>query len=137
MYMNPEEHRETTEVRETVDPADSTARRETVQRSRDTISGAVVARRVIWYIAGIIIILLALRIVLLLLAANQGNGFVDFIYSLSSIFASPFYGIFGYTPHYGEFYFEISSVVAIAVYALVAWGLARLFTLTSAHPSEV
>lgn len=131
--MNPEEHRETTEVREVQSPDSSAVRRETVQRSQDSVGGAVVAKRVIWYLAGIIIALLAIRVVLLLLAANQGNAFVDFIYNVSNVFAWPFYGIFGYTPSYGKFYFEISSVVAIAVYALVAWGLAQLFTLTSAR----
>ena len=131
--MNPEEHRETTEVRETVDRDGGTVRRDTVERSHDSVGGSTIAKRVIWYIAGVILALLALRVVLLLLAANQGNPFVDFIYSLSNIFAWPFYGIFGYTPRYGEFYFEISTIVAMVVYALVAWGLAQLFTLTSAR----
>ena len=92
--------------------------------------GAIVAQRIIWYIAGFIITMLALRLVLLLLAANQGNPFVDLIYAISGFFAWPFFGIFGYQPTYGQFTFEISSVVAIIVYALVAWGLARAFTLT-------
>ena len=92
--------------------------------------GAVVAQRIIWYIAGFIITMLVLRLVLLMLAANQGNPFVDLVYAISGFFAWPFFGIFGYQPTYGEFTFEISTVVAIAVYALVAWGLARAFTLT-------
>lgn len=92
--------------------------------------GAVVAQRIIWYIAGFIITMLALRLVLLMLAANQGNPFVDFVYAVSGFFAWPFFGIFGYQPTYGQFTFEVSTVVAIIVYALVAWGLARAFTLT-------
>lgn len=94
----------------------------------------IILQRVVWFIAGVIIALLALRVVLLLLAANRDAGFVDFIYGLSSFFASPFYGIFNYEPAYGQSVFELSSIVAIVVYALVAWGLAKLFTLTKSHP---
>lgn len=98
--------------------------------SESRADGAVVIQRIIWYIAGFIITMLALRLVLLMLAANQGNAFVDLIYAISGFFAWPFFGIFGYQPTYGEFTFELSTVVAIVVYALAAWGLARAFTLT-------
>ena len=126
---------ETTEVRETESvEGDTNVQSRTVKRASST-SGVVVAQRVIWYVAGVIIVLLALRVVLLLLAANQGSGFVDFVYSLSNFFAMPFYGIFSYEPSYGKsVVFEISSVVAIAIYALIAWGLAKLITL--ARPQD-
>lgn len=112
---------ETTTVREPVEQPVAVERR---------TDGAVVAQRIIWYIAGFIITMLVLRLVLLLLAANQGNPFVDFVYAVSGFFAWPFFGIFGYQPTYGQFTFEVSTLVAIAVYALIAWGLARAFTLT-------
>ncbi|RZJ87310.1 MAG: YggT family protein, partial [Chryseobacterium sp.] len=76
-------------------------------------------------------VLLVLRIVLLLLAANQGNGFVDFVYAVSGFFAMPFYGIFNYTPAYGSSVLELSSIVAIFIYALVGWGLVKLLTIGS------
>lgn len=93
-----------------------------------------VAARVIWYVAGVIIVLLALRFVFALLGANKGNGFVDFIYSVSHPFAAPFFGIFNYQTEYGVSKFELSTLVAIAVYALIAWGLARLVTIR--HPQQ-
>jgi hypothetical protein len=96
-----------------------------------TVSSGVVIRRAIYYIFGIIIALLILRLVLLLLAANQGAPFVDFVYNLSAVFAWPFFGIFSYQPTYGQSTFEISTLIAILVYALVAMGLGRLFTLGS------
>lgn len=123
-------NRETTEVRETSDNVDNTNTTRTV-RTADRADGPLVFHKVVWYIAGIIIALLALRIVFLLLAANQGSPFVDLIYGLSGIFAAPFFGIFGYTPAYGQSVLEISSLVAIAIYALIAWGIAKLATLTS------
>ena len=125
------EREQVTEVREpsTVQD-DATVRRESTVRSSE-VSNGVVARRVIYFIGGFIIALLALRLLLLLLAANQGTPFVDFIYGLSNVFAWPFYGIFSYQPSYGQSVFEVSTVVAIVVYSLITAGLARLFTLTS------
>ena len=127
--MDEEKNTEVTEAHD-VSSADgaNSLHRETVTRSSN-VSSRVVAKRVIWYVAGVIIILLALRVILLLLAANQGNAFVDFIYAVGGVFAAPFYGIFNYTPHYGHFYFEISSVVAAVIYALVAWGLTELLDI--------
>lgn len=86
--------------------------------------------RVVWYIFGFIIILILARLVMLLLGANQGSPFVDFIYGFSGIFVMPFYGIFG-QPTYGTSVFETASVVAIVVYALLAWGIAKLATITN------
>lgn len=97
--------------------------------ANDTASGMTVVVRVVYYVVGIINTLLAVRIVLLLLSANRDNGFVDFIYSLSGVFAQPFYGIFNYEPAYGSSVFEISSVVAIIVYTLVAVGIVKLLTI--------
>lgn len=92
-------------------------------------SGSTVAQRVVYYIGGAIISLLGLRLVLLLLGANQGNAFVDFVYGLSGVFVAPFQGIFG-TPVYGNSVFDLSTVVAIIVYALLTVGIGKLFTLT-------
>lgn len=125
------DNQKVTQVRETTTEEDgATVRPQSVEspRAADT---SVIARRVIYYISGFIIALLALRLILLLLAANQGAPFVDFVYGLSGVFAWPFYGIFSYQPSYGQSVFEISTVVAIIVYALIAMGLAKLFTLTS------
>lgn len=129
--MNTGQEEKVTEVRESNTVQDgANVRRQSVATSQSVDNG-VIARRVIYYIAGFIIALLALRLVLLLLAANQGAPFVDFVYALSGMFAWPFYGIFSYQPSYGQSTFEISTVVAIIVYALIAMGLAKLLTLTS------
>lgn len=118
---------QTTEVRERNVVNDNGDR---VQRRTVTASagGRSVMSRVVWYVAGLIIALLALRVLLLLLGANRDNGFVDLIYALSGVFAAPFTGIFP-TPTYGQSFFDTASVVAIVVYALIAWGIAKLFTL--------
>lgn len=121
-----------TEVRETtVQDGNTTVQRQTVA-NRHATPGVVVAQRVIWFIAGLISVIIAFRFVLLLLAANQGVPFTDFVYSLSAPFVAPFVGIFG-EPAYGTSVFEVSSLLAIAVYLLIAWGVAKLLTITRPH----
>lgn len=128
-----DEEQQTTEVRETNSQVGgANVQRRTVSRTTQT-SGVVVAQRVVWFFAGFIIVFLALRVLLLLLAANQGNFFVDFVYAVGGFFAAPFVGIFG-SPTYGQVYFDTASVVGIVVYALLAWGLVKLITLT--RPQE-
>lgn len=109
---------------------DTNVQRQSVTQTT-TVPGSVVAQRIVWYVVGVIIALLLLRLVLQLLGANQGNGFVDFVYALSGIFAAPFFGMFSYTPSYGVSYFEVSTLVAMVVYALLGWGVAKLFTIGS------
>lgn len=114
---------------------DRSVRRETVRSGASTDS-RIVAKRVVWYIAGVIITLLALRFLLFALGANRGSGFVDFIYSISAVFAAPFSGIFP-APTYGQFFFDTASLVAMLVYALIAWGIAKLFTLNTPRADVV
>ena len=102
-----------------------------------TVGPAVLAARAIYFIFGVIIAFIVLRMVLLMLGANQGNAFVDIVYDISAVFVAPFHGIFAYTPSYGVSVFEVSSLFAIVVYALVCWGLTTLVTLGSRHRTEV
>ena len=118
-------------VVETDEPTVPTDRDREVVTDRSGVPGSVVAQRVVWYIVGIIIGLLALRLVLQLLGANEGNAFVDLVYGLSGIFAAPFFGMFSYEPSYGVSYFEVGTFVAMIVYALIGWAIARAFTLGS------
>jgi len=90
---------------------------------------ASVVSRIIWLAAGVITLLLAFRFLLAALAANSGNGFVHFIYSVSHPFAAPFFGMFHYNDVYvrgSVSHIEIYSLVAIAVYLAIAWVLSAL-----------
>lgn len=103
-----------------------------VERAQPKANGQMVVARFVYFIASVIITFLVARIVLLLLAANQGNAFVDFVYAVGGWFALPFYGIFNYQPQYGQSVFELSSIVAIIVYGLIATGIVKLITLNAA-----
>ena len=127
------ETEQTTEVHETtVQPGGVEVQRHNVSHTSRS-SGLVIAQRVVWFVAGVIDIFIAVRFVLLLLGANQGAGLVDFVYGLTGVLVAPFVGIFG-EPTYGRFMFEWSSVLAVAVYTLIAWGIVKLITLT--RPQE-
>jgi len=123
------ETEQTTEVNETTtQPNGAEVQNRSVSRSTQ-LSGIAIVQRIIWFIVGVIDVLIAIRFALLLLGANQSAGFVDFIYGITGIFVAPFVGIFG-EPTYGKFMFEWSSLLAIAVYTLIAWGIVKLLTLT-------
>ncbi len=89
-----------------------------------------VASRVIWFVFGVIEVLLAIRFVLMLLGANAEAGFVRLIYGVTDIFMAPFAAIFS-TQRVAEATFEWSALVAIAIYALIAWGLTALIGAVS------
>lgn len=127
-----QETQQTTEVKESTVRDDGTAvAQKRVTRTAQT-SGVVLAQRVIWFIVGVINVLLITRFILLLLGANRDAGFVDFIYWVTSPLVAPFVGIFG-EPTYGRFMFDWSSLIAIAVYTLLAWGIVKLMTLARPH----
>jgi len=83
--------------------------------------------RVIYWILGILEGLLAFRLILKLLGASTSSSFVTFIYDVTKIFVAPFAGIFKPV----ESGFETSTLIAMLVYALVGWGLAKLVAIVT------
>lgn len=84
-----------------------------------------VVSRVIMFVFGVIEVFIAIRFVLMLLGANAEAGFVKMIYGVSGVLMAPFIAIFN-TQKVDGAVFEWSALVAIAIYALVAWGLTAL-----------
>lgn len=99
-------------------------------RATTTADSRVTAARVVWYVAGILLGILAIRFLLALLGANPANAFASFIYSISYPFVAPFFSLFSYNLRYGVSRFETYTLVAMAVYALIAYAIARFVTLT-------
>lgn len=79
----------------------------------------------IWLLFGLLEALLAIRFVLRLLGANQQADFARFMYGITTPFLTPFFGLFG-TPQYGAAALEMTTIVAMLVYALIAWFLTKL-----------
>jgi uncharacterized protein YggT (Ycf19 family) len=89
-----------------------------------------IVSRIIWLAAGIILLLLAFRFILSLLGANPANSFANFIYNTSHPFVAPFFGLFNYNNiQYGVSRFEVYTLVAMLVYAAVAWLLSAIVNI--------
>ena len=99
------------------------------EENEGTADATHTATNVVWYVAGVLLVLLAFRFVFMLLGANQANEFANFVYTISYPFAAPFFGLFGYTINYGVSQLELSTLVAMAVYALVAFGITQLVNI--------
>ncbi len=82
--------------------------------------------QVVWYLLGLIEVLLVFRFVLKLLGANPGAGFTDFVYAVSGVFAAPFLNVFRVTQVSGST-FEWASLLAMFAYWVLAYGLIKLF----------
>lgn len=92
--------------------------------------------KVVWYILGVIEVLLGFRFVLKLLGANYA-GFTNLIYTITYPFAQPFLGIFG-TIKSGASLVEWTTLLAMVVYLVLAWGIVYLIDLFNpATPKEV
>jgi YGGT family len=81
---------------------------------------------VTYFILAVIEVILLLRLIFRLLGANQDNGFITFLYGLSHIFVAAFNGIFNDQTLGSHGVFELSTLVAMLVYALLAWGVVSL-----------
>jgi hypothetical protein len=98
------------------------------QKTYDTKKAIFRSYQIIWYILGVIEIILAFRVMLKLLGASTVSGFTTFIYAMSSPFALPFAGILGITG-VSDMVLEWSTLIAMVVYAIIAYGVVALFQL--------
>lgn len=95
------------------------------------------AYQVIWYILGLIEVLLAFRFILKALGANPTSGFTNMIYIFSSPLAIPFRGIFPQVVAQGSV-IEWSTIVAGVVYFILAVGIVKMFQIVKpTNPQEV
>ena len=136
------EHRETEIVRDDVtgtnrvesrttsaDPMDASA-----ADSAEVVSTVSPGRRAVemtYLVFGLIEGLLAIRLILKLLGANPQAGFTNFVYGLTDFFMAPFRNLLPVvgTGSSSGAVLETSVVIAIIVYALIAWVVARLIVI--------
>ena len=96
---------------------------------RDRAHPSTIAARIVSFITSAILAILALRFVFVLLGANPANGIASFVYNVSEPFVAPFFNLFNYEFINGTARFEGYTLVAMAVYALIGYGIARLLTI--------
>jgi hypothetical protein len=79
----------------------------------------------IYLIFGLIEALLLIRFVLKALGANAEAGFAQFIYGMTGPLVAPFLGLFGTPQAASGATLELHTLIALVIYALVAWLLAK------------
>lgn len=84
--------------------------------------------QIVWYLLGLLEILLAFRFVLKLLGANAAAGFTSFIYGATHIFTAPFLSVFRISKVSGSI-FEWTTLLAMFVYWVIAFGIIKLFLI--------
>ncbi|HLC49686.1 MAG TPA: YggT family protein [Candidatus Andersenbacteria bacterium] len=81
--------------------------------------------QIVWYLLGLLEILLAFRFILKLTGANPLAGFTSFIYGVTYVFTAPFLSVFRITRIEGSI-FEWTTLLAMLVYWIVAMGIIKL-----------
>jgi hypothetical protein len=100
-----------------------------VETNTVTPSGGEFLRRIIVLIFGLIQAVIALRIVLLLLDARQGNDIVSAILNISQVFVAPFVGIFNVDALHASG--SVLDIAAIA--ALIGWTILEAIVLAAVN----
>ena len=90
--------------------------------------------RLLWSVLALIEMMLALRFVLRMIAANPNSGFAMLTYGVTGLFVGPFNGMIE-TPIYAGYPLEITTVIAMVFYMLVFWGIAFGIRLIVDRPS--
>jgi hypothetical protein len=108
----------------------------TVSNSHNQQSKYFRIYQTMYFILGILEVLLAFRFIFKLTAANAQTGFVDLIYSITNALMSPFNGIFGTSGSMQGSSLEWSIFVAMLVYAVLVYGTIKLIEIITAKKIE-
>lgn len=120
-----------------IDPVVNATTKNTSVKSTATSSQTV--EHLIYFIFGIMEVLLVFRLVFKLAGANISNAFVGLVYGLTGILILPFEGIFRRGFSQGletTSVLEPSTVVALIVYAVLVWGIVKLLRILSGEQNQ-
>ncbi len=113
---------------------DTITRKTTISAGEEQADSSQTLQYLIYFLFGIIEVLLVFRTVFKMTGANPASGFVSFINSLTQIFIMPFVGIFRQATTPGvevTAVLEPATLVAMVVYAVLAWGIVQLVEIVS------
>lgn len=91
--------------------------------------------RFFWTILGIVEIFLGLRFLLKVIGANPDAGFSKFIYGATGWLVAPFRLLVG-TPEVEGSVIEVTTLIAMVVYALFFWIVVRLVRMVTDRSSS-
>jgi hypothetical protein len=121
-------------VQESVTTQNDGRKEAVTTETKSVASSSQTVEYLIYFLFGILEILLGFRLVLKLMGASVASGFVNLIYSITGIFILPFEGIFRRATTEGietTSILEPSTLVAIIVYVILAWGIVKLIKIFS------
>ncbi len=95
------------------------------EQGREQRFAAFKATQIIWLLLGLLEAVIALRVVFKLIAVNAANPFATLLYNVTNLFVAPFASLTG-SLAVGGMVLEISSIIAMIVYLLIAWALERI-----------
>lgn len=112
----------------------------TVEEQRRSIAAAnqnSAVRRVVqivMFLFGLLEVLLALRVVLHALGANESNTFANAINAVTQPFVALFANLFSNLLLSAAAVLELTTIIAMVVYAVIAWLVARIIWLALSRP---
>jgi hypothetical protein len=111
---------------------------EVVGKDREVRRARVLARvsQVIDFLFFVVYSLLGIRLLLALIAARSGNGFVRLIHAVTQPFYAMFNGIVE-SPSANGYTLAVPIVIAMLVYALLHFGIKRLLRLIGTRKTEL
>ena len=86
-----------------------------------------------WSILAFVELLLFGRFLLRFIGANPESGFAMLMYGITGVFVQPFNGLVA-TPTIGGWPLEVTTLIAMAVYALGFWVIAYAIRLVLDRP---
>ena len=122
-------------TRTTQTTADPVSGAETQRSSTRMWSGRSSGVGVVWLIASVVLVLLALDFVFHATGAAS-VGFGAFIFSVGTFLAAPFAGIFKTTYAVRGSLIVWADVLAMVIYALVAAGIAKLVSMVASNSAK-
>jgi hypothetical protein len=93
------------------------------EQGREQRAATFKATQMIWLLWGLLEAVLALRVIFKLIGVNAANPFAALLYSFTGFVVAPFASL-ARAPAAGGMVLEISSIIAMIVYLLIAWGIA-------------
>ena len=87
-----------------------------------------------YFLFGLLELLLALRVILHLLGANPNNTFASIIYGLSGPFVALFTNLLRNPALSTTTMLELTTIIAMIVYAIAAWLIGRVIWLSLSRP---
>lgn len=126
-------------IKETVTTQNENTNPVVVNPAKSEATSSQTLEYLIYFLFGTLDILLVFRLILKLTGASMSSAFVGLIYGLTGLFILPFQGIFPSAFNQGVVQtsvLEPATIVAIIVYAFLAWGIVKLVRIFSGEKQQ-